>query len=183
MDNLGNGLIHLRGARVHELRSSLSSLIQAGNPGVTQPFGLQIPGASLRIQTPGAGLHMLVPFAGGGAINDGDSFTITNQLGENRDPMTGARPTATYEFDSDGLITPGNVAISFTASSNQAAVADAIVTTLTTSILNLAPAHLSSGDIDLRTVDFLVDLGNSPGLRSEERRVGKECRSRWSPYH
>ena len=25
-----------------------------------------------------------------------------------------------------------------------------------------------------------VDL---PGARSEERRVGKECRSRWSPYH
>src|SRR2546427_4039334 len=23
----------------------------------------------------------------------------------------------------------------------------------------------------------------SRGLRSEERRVGKECRSRWSPYH
>ena len=21
------------------------------------------------------------------------------------------------------------------------------------------------------------------GMRSEERRVGKECRSRWSPYH
>src|SRR2546430_15226665 len=41
-----------------------------------------------------------------------------------------------------------------------------------------------------------VDLGADPGrvqegyqqldvirLRSEERRVGKECRSRWSPYH
>ena len=28
------------------------------------------------------------------------------------------------------------------------------------------------------------DAGSSPGLgRSEERRVGKECRSRWSPYH
>src|SRR5437660_5080007 len=32
------------------------------------------------------------------------------------------------------------------------------------------------------------DLGNEPrryGIahRSEERRVGKECRSRWSPYH
>ena len=26
--------------------------------------------------------------------------------------------------------------------------------------------------------------GNQPFvLRSEERRVGKECRSRWSPYH
>src|SRR2546422_6347748 len=23
----------------------------------------------------------------------------------------------------------------------------------------------------------------TPGNRSEERRVGKECRSRWSPYH
>ena len=26
--------------------------------------------------------------------------------------------------------------------------------------------------------DTLID-----GTRSEERRVGKECRSRWSPYH
>src|SRR2546426_10076405 len=25
--------------------------------------------------------------------------------------------------------------------------------------------------------------GPGPGPRSEERRVGKECRSRWSPYH
>ena len=24
---------------------------------------------------------------------------------------------------------------------------------------------------------------NSEDVRSEERRVGKECRSRWSPYH
>src|SRR3712207_7401180 len=26
-------------------------------------------------------------------------------------------------------------------------------------------------------------LGGPRGARSEERRVGKECRSRWSPYH
>src|SRR3712207_8429979 len=26
-------------------------------------------------------------------------------------------------------------------------------------------------------------FGNLAELRSEERRVGKECRSRWSPYH
>ena len=25
--------------------------------------------------------------------------------------------------------------------------------------------------------------GLGSGFRSEERRVGKECRSRWSPYH
>ena len=28
-----------------------------------------------------------------------------------------------------------------------------------------------------------VQTETSPQLRSEERRVGKECRSRWSPYH
>src|SRR3712207_6563076 len=27
----------------------------------------------------------------------------------------------------------------------------------------------------------VIDIGD--GLRSEERRVGKECRFRWSPYH
>src|SRR5256886_13762868 len=36
--------------------------------------------------------------------------------------------------------------------------------------------------------DRLVSCGTEmllviPDLRSEERRVGKECRSRWSPYH
>jgi len=29
----------------------------------------------------------------------------------------------------------------------------------------------------------VVVCGDSAGGRSEERRVGKECRSRWSPYH
>ena len=30
---------------------------------------------------------------------------------------------------------------------------------------------------------FLKGETNIRPLRSEERRVGKECRSRWSPYH
>ena len=30
---------------------------------------------------------------------------------------------------------------------------------------------------------LLALLDQPDGLRSEERRVGKECRSRWSPYH
>ena len=33
-------------------------------------------------------------------------------------------------------------------------------------------------DLEARTLDLLLVL-----QRSEERRVGKECRSRWSPYH
>ena len=32
--------------------------------------------------------------------------------------------------------------------------------------------------------ELVIDLeGSSSDDRSEERRVGKECRSRWSPYH
>ena len=30
---------------------------------------------------------------------------------------------------------------------------------------------------------MIEDCGRRPAKRSEERRVGKECRSRWSPYH
>src|SRR5258708_35693311 len=32
-------------------------------------------------------------------------------------------------------------------------------------------------------VMFQCIMDNLAGMRSEERRVGKECRSRWSPYH
>ena len=31
--------------------------------------------------------------------------------------------------------------------------------------------------------EFVHKIKAGEGLRSEERRVGKECRSRWSPYH
>ena len=41
--------------------------------------------------------------------------------------------------------------------------------------------------LNLKIIDAKVPLsemfGYATGLRSEERRVGKECRSRWSPYH
>ena len=37
---------------------------------------------------------------------------------------------------------------------------------------------------DLADVELLLPPGTeSHSYRSEERRVGKECRSRWSPYH
>ena len=62
------------------------------------------------------------------------------------------------------------------------------------------PVQLGGGIRDLDTIERYLDDGLSyviigtaavknPGFlhdacyRSEERRVGKECRSRWSPYH
>ena len=43
-----------------------------------------------------------------------------------------------------------------------------------------AVGELASAD---GSVGWCVSIANSIGIRSEERRVGKECRSRWSPYH
>ena len=39
--------------------------------------------------------------------------------------------------------------------------------------------------LGMYTTEEVIALGRALGLpeRSEERRVGKECRSRWSPYH
>src|SRR3989475_13184701 len=43
--------------------------------------------------------------------------------------------------------------------------------------VEVVPAMGREPRLDLRM------LVGSIGVRSEERRVGKECRSRWSPYH
>src|SRR2546430_17686534 len=47
--------------------------------------------------------------------------------------------------------------------------------------VNKLPRHdirlgIGTNRVGVRTLDV-------NGIRSEERRVGKECRSRWSPYH
>ena len=38
-------------------------------------------------------------------------------------------------------------------------------------------------NIPILDIDFLILVDTKLRGRSEERRVGKECRSRWSPYH
>src|SRR3712207_9531726 len=52
----------------------------------------------------------------------------------------------------------------------------------------VADRTLERGARQLESVEQLVAPGRRPSVelvevRSEERRVGKECRSRWSPYH
>ena len=47
----------------------------------------------------------------------------------------------------------------------------------------LATGHGGTGTTaNVNVANGVVVLDGS-GYRSEERRVGKECRSRWSPYH
>ena len=45
------------------------------------------------------------------------------------------------------------------------------------------PDVLCLQEIKARTEDLEESILKPAGYRSEERRVGKECRSRWSPYH
>ena len=40
-----------------------------------------------------------------------------------------------------------------------------------------------TGSQDLYGDECLRKVAEHSRIRSEERRVGKECRSRWSPYH
>src|SRR5690554_7215501 len=41
-----------------------------------------------------------------------------------------------------------------------------------------------SVEMNVLKEENIIDIvkGKAPSVRSEERRVGKECRSRWSPY-
>ena len=51
-------------------------------------------------------------------------------------------------------------------------------------LYQVATAVLSPADITVPIRNlFKNDKNVNVVLRSEERRVGKECRSRWSPYH
>ena len=54
------------------------------------------------------------------------------------------------------------------------------VRTLTAMALLIAMSIVFSRVLSISTGFVRFNLGS---LRSEERRVGKECRSRWSPYH
>ena len=59
----------------------------------------------------------------------------------------------------------------------------ALFVVLTVSLTALVPAAFAATKAqlpDLPSSQCVVDDAN---IRSEERRVGKECRSRWSPYH
>ena len=60
-----------------------------------------------------------------------------------------------------------------------------IPTLLVISFVTFAIIKLPPGDFLSNQIAELQSQGDKAALekRSEERRVGKECRSRWSPYH
>src|ERR1035441_4898354 len=92
-----------------------------------------------------------------------------------RNPVT--RPASTSKLRSSTATTSLNRLVS-----PETSIAEGIGPTLAR-----GPAHLTPGVIGPR---LPIAAGNAatgsafpPAVRSEERRVGKEWRSRWSPYH
>ena len=47
----------------------------------------------------------------------------------------------------------------------------------------LAQEEYGIGILKIKEIIGMMPITALPKTRSEERRVGKECRSRWSPYH
>ena len=76
-----------------------------------------------------------------------------------------------------------------TISANKILINSAETSGSSTSTGSFAHGHFASkvGINEVAPAEALEVVGNVSGSggynRSEERRVGKECRSRWSPYH
>src|SRR2546426_5065786 len=66
-------------------------------------------------------------------------------------------------------------------------IRDYKVTGVQTCALPISSASIAKRSVAMRPMRIICVCRSPRGLpkvmRSEERRVGKECRSRWSPYH
>src|SRR2546426_12018653 len=82
----------------------------------------------------------------------------------------------------------GQGTVQVTSTTGLTATAPVVVQPSEIAIPEASPLLLSPGNVDTLRVVVPGQGGRaiSPLMlqwRSEERRVGKECRSRWSPYH
>ena len=60
-------------------------------------------------------------------------------------------------------------------------VGDEVAGSISAELINVPWDKAFNALLDMK--NFAADIDVTSNLRSEERRVGKECRSRWSPYH
>jgi len=106
-------------------------------------------------------------------LSQDPSFVIDSMLG------TIAKKMRILGFDSKYLATIDDEDLILLAKKE-----NRTIITKDSQVVNNAKKH------DILTVDIttytekeqLIEIAKKTG-RSEERRVGKECRSRWSPYH
>lgn len=133
--NLGSGRLQIQGSQNVSMLVNDSGLVLSGQPGVRTAFGLQIPLA--------AGLPV--------GIADGQTFVIDR---------SGA--PVTFEFDSDGNISSGNVAVRLVAGANATQIGNAIVSAINGASLGLSPTYVGDGFIRLGgDANTSLDLTNT----------------------
>ena len=103
--------------------------------------------------------------------------------------MTGAAAALVFEAGSGAVQLDAQLAACLRAAAEEAAaVAVPRERVRAGAVLAFAVEHsvtLARSDRKLRNDSFFAGRGGARAAagRSEERRVGKECRSRWTPYH
>src|ERR1051326_6208184 len=104
----------------------------------------------------------------------------TTTSSENWDPTAMARetPSSTIRRQFQSTTSRGAYNVCATAIAVKIVPKAPQATTISGSVCQAALDWIREGEKQYR-----VSAIKPPVLRSEERRVGKECRSRWSPYH
>src|SRR5258706_15264028 len=97
----------------------------------------------------------------GESATTGMGFTVTVVCAEAEHPFASV-PITVYEIVEDGLAVTDEPAVELNA---VAGLQEYVLAPPAVRVTD-CPAQIAAGVV-----------------RSEERRVGKECRSRWSPYH
>ncbi len=100
------------------------------------------------------GLLLTLPPGGGAAIVDGETFTISN-----------ATAIHTFEFDNDGLVLPGRVAIPFGLQSVDE-IAASIISAVENAIPSSLPVYLDDGNLTLLARVITVTVSDGVGSGS-----------------
>src|SRR3712207_1545232 len=104
---------------------------------------------------------------------EGDQFFLQDLGSANGTLYNGVTVEGTVPLNAGGRIQIGETEIVF----NDGSLSTMGATMITDAMDSVPEATIALNSSD-RTTSGLLEA-----IRSEERRVGKECRSRWSPYH
>lgn len=136
-----DGQIHLGGTTRHVVTNIDSQLVVTGLPGVRPAWSIKIPTVGGRLDF--------------NSIVDAEVFVVSN-----------GTTSVTFELDSNGQVTPGNRAITFTNNTTTTQLANAVAIAIRNANLGLNPTNAGDGVIVLGgTTAHSVDLTASSFLQ------------------
>src|SRR2546427_9621758 len=107
--------------------------------------------------------------------------SVTVALGTN--PSGGTLAGTTTVTAASGVATFGTLSVDKVGTGYTLAAAATGLTGATSGSFNVTVGAATQFVFSVQPTNTAAGTAITPAVRSEERRVGKECRSRWSPYH